>query len=92
MKQKPSTIMSTFQNDGRMGLTGGKSTIVSFFSIRRYHKCEDNVASTSVTPVNVSVDSTDLPALATLWKLQATLKETSFPERGNASLQLRIYR
>lgn len=69
-----------------MGMARGKSAIVPCFLIRLYHKCEDNVASASVTPVNDRIDSVDLPALTTLWTLQATLKKTSFPERGNVSL------
>lgn len=68
--------------DGRMWTAGGKSTIVPFLSIR-YYKCEDNVASTSVALVNIRADVADLPGLTTLWKLQATTKKTTFPERGN---------
>lgn len=59
-------------------MAGEKSTAVPVFSIRPYHKCEDNVTSKPVTPVNASINSADLPCLTTLWKLQATLKKTMF--------------
>lgn len=67
-------------------MAGGKSTIMPFFSIRPYDKYKINVAPTSVYLVNARDDTDDLPILTTIWKLQATLKKTSFLERGNPGL------
>lgn len=65
--------------DGRMWTAGGKSSLVPFFSIRLHYKYEDNVASTSVTPVSARADWANLPDLTTIWKLQATLRKTKLP-------------
>lgn len=67
-------------------MAGGKSTIVPFFSIRPYDKHKNNAAPTSVSLVNAREATGDLLVLTTIWKLQATLKKTSFLERGNAGL------
>ena len=71
---------------GRMWIAGGQSTIVPFFSIRPHDKYKNNVTPASVTPSDARVDSAGLPDLTTIWKLQATLKKTSFPERRNSGL------
>ena len=67
-------------------MAGGKSTIMSFFSIRPYDKYKNNAAPTSVSLVNAREATGNLLVLTTIGKLQATLKKTSFLERGNAGL------
>ena len=85
-KQKLSKTKTTSHIDGRMWMAGGKSTVVLFFSIRPHDKYKNNVAPTSVPLGNARDDTDDLPVLTTIWKLQATLKKTSFLERRNSGL------